>query len=551
MTIPEEPANSGSASSAGRPRERRLWIRILGLSLPAWILAASLYLPFLTKAYAIDDPYFLLQSQQARRELLHPSNFTLCWFDSLHCAKAYRLAPGSALTAYLLIPVLAWTSAEPVIHLSQLLFLLAAVPATVSLALRLGNMDFEARCAGMLLVCFPPVLAMTNTVMPDVVVMALGVIGVDRFLAWLDKGKLSNAAAAALPLGLAPFGRMHAIGLIGVAALLGFLHSRAHAGQRISAIRAALPLALAAALFAGLTFLTRESGALPALPPEFNLGLGNVESNARAFLVDFFVCFPLAVFWLIHMRRRAAALLLLAAASFGILSWGGLPRGGAVTWTLAVLSLACFSHLFWLSARDRSPRLALLAWLLVPCFALPYIHLPPKYVMIGAPAAAIVAVGLLRNESTAIRRFLSTAAIASCAIVSILVLQADRRFAEPPRQAAAELVAPSVQRGQRVWFAGHWGIYWYAAQAGATVVEPGVKEPVPGDLLLTEQFENRDPILDRYPRRELIATRVFSWSGGRIMSHRYHAGLYSNRLGLLPWSYGAGEVDRFELWRID
>ena len=80
---------------------------------------------------------------------------------------------------------------------------------------------------------------------------------------------------------------------------------------------------------------------------------------------------------------------------------------------------------------------------------------------------------------------------------------------------------------------------------------PGVSEPVSGDLLLTEHFEYPDPILERYPRRQLIASRAFAWNGGRIMSARYHAGLYSNGWGPLPWSYGTGEVDRFELWRID
>jgi hypothetical protein len=522
------------------------------LSAPAIALASLLYLPFLNKAYTIDDPYFLLEAQQTKREPLRPLNFNLCWFDSLHCAPAYALAPGAALMGYFLIPVMALSAAEPAVHAVQLFLLWIAVIFTASLALRMAATEFEARAAGILLVVFPPVLAMTDTAMPDVLVMTLGVIGIDRYLAWLADGGVSNAGAAGLALGLAPFGRMHALGLIGVAAVAACLHRGKDGRPRIWLARAALPLCFAVALFAGLTLLTRESGIAPGLPPDFNLGRKNIEPNARALLFDFLVCFPVAGFWLAHMRRRAMMLIPLSAAIFAAFYFGaGFFGWIAAVWALNAISIVCLLHLLWRGWQARSWPLMLFAWLLVPCLVLPYMHLPPKLVMIGAPAAAIASMGWLRMEPAQFRRWVFAVAASACAIVSILVLRADQRFAELPRQAAAELVAPAVQRGERVWFAGQWGIYWYALKSGAAVVVPNVSEPAPGDFLLTEQFEKRNSILDRYPRRHLVDTRIFAWAGGRVMSKRSHAGLYSNYWGPLPVSFGAGEVDRFELWRID
>jgi hypothetical protein len=266
---------------------------------------------------------------------------------------------------------------------------------------------------------------------------------------------------------------------------------------------------------------------------------------------NYLICFPITAFWLIQMRRYLAWLIPSVCVTFGILHFAaGLYRFDAAVWSLAGLSILCLAHLLWQDIRFRSLNPMLVLWFLVPCSVLPYLHLAPKHVMIAAPAAAIVAMRLLRQETAPFRRSVLAVAVAAFGIASLLILRADERFASLPRQATAELVTPQVKKGERVWFAGQWGVYWYALQAGATVVIPDVSEPASGDLLLTEQFHSPDPILDRYPMRQLISERVFSWDGGRVMSYRSHAGLYSNLAGPLPWSLGRGEVDRFQLWRI-
>jgi hypothetical protein len=516
--------------------------RVLRLGAPAMLGAAGLLLPFVNKAYSVDDPFFLLQAEQVGRDFFHPLNYTLCWFSSLSCGPVYAQAPGSALMGYALLPVLPFASAEWVVHVLQLVALMAGIVATVSIALRLGASEFEARCAGMLMVVFPPMLAMTNTAMPDVLSMTLGAIGIERFLAWLDGRGVAPAVCSALALGVAPFGRMHALALIAVAGWIAW--------QRGRLVRAAPILTGALAVFACLTLATREPGAAAGLPPASNISVRNVGQNARALLFGYVINFPVTLFWLIRRRRYLGWLSLAVAATFGVLFFGLRLYGqDAAVWAVGGLSVLCLTDLFLCLWRARS-CVPLHVWMLAPCVVLPYIHLPPKILMISAPAAAFVSIGLLRDESPALRRAAATALIAGCAIVSLLVLHTDRQFAKMSKDAAATLVAPAVTKGERVWFAGRWGIYWYAQKAGAKVVLPNADEPAPGDLLLTEQYEARDPILDRFPRRHLVATRVFAWTGGRVMSHRDRAGLYSNGWGPLPWSYGSGEVDRFELWRI-
>jgi hypothetical protein len=79
----------------------------------------------------------------------------------------------------------------------------------------------------------------------------------------------------------------------------------------------------------------------------------------------------------------------------------------------------------------------------------------------------------------------------------------------------------------------------------------GTSMPQPGDLLMAGQQDGGGPVLRLFPHKTLIARRIFAWTGGRTMSIPDKAGLYSNTWGVLPWSWGSGEVDRFQLWRIE
>jgi hypothetical protein len=529
---------------------------LLRLAAPAVLIACALFLPFIHKAYAIDDPYFLLQALQIKKQFFRPMNFTICWFQPVICGPANSQAPEAALMGYVLLPVIRFASTEAIIHILQFVLLSAGVVAAVSLARRLGAPPFEARAVGMLLVAFPPVLAMTNTVMPDVLAMSLGVIGLEGFQAWLESGKKSAGIRSAIALGFAPYARVHSLGLIAVAGMAAWLHwnrlrSRGQSLPHSRLFERALPLAIAAGIFAALTALTSERGAAAALPPAFNLDLGNVPRNSLALFWYYLVCFPVTAFWLVRVRRWGVWLALVVGVVFATLLLSGrFTPIHAARWTLATLSVLCILHLVWTGIRESSYEGMLGVWLLVPLVVTPYIHLAPKAAMICAPAAAIAGVGMLRRETAILRVRLLSGAIALFAVASLAILQADQRFANLPRQASAELVEPYVKSGERVWFTGQWGLYWYASQAGAHVVVPGKLEPAPGDLLITQTMEGLSLPLEVFQPREVIARRVFAWSGGRVMSQRAGAGLYSNYWGPLPWSLESGEVARFELWRI-
>src|SRR5207302_305910 len=114
---------------------------------------------------------------------------------------------------------------------------------------------------------------------------------------------------------------------------------------------------------------------------------------------------------------------------------------------------------FLQSFNTRDLRMIALAlWLLIPLAAVPYLHLPVKYLVACAPAAAL----LIGHQLQTVRW--RTTVLAGILAVSMvwgsMVLYADAQFAGMAREAAARLIAPHVAAGQRVWFASQWGFYW-------------------------------------------------------------------------------------------
>src|SRR6185503_5708784 len=96
-------------------------------------------------------------------------------------------------------------------------------------------------------------------------------------------------------------------------------------------------------------------------------------------------------------------------------------------------------------------------WLLLPLAPVPYLHLPIKYHLAAMPAAILLLLDLAKTVSSRIAFRAGVVMIAVGAIHSLLILQADYRFTDQARQAAAQWIPPRVARGERIWYSGQWG----------------------------------------------------------------------------------------------
>jgi len=93
---------------------------------PAMALAGLLLVPFLNTPFTIDDPIYLREAQQVPVDPLHPQAFDLVWNLDVK-RQASQILPGGIFVPYLLIPAAMSGCKEWVGHLTQLVFLLAAL----------------------------------------------------------------------------------------------------------------------------------------------------------------------------------------------------------------------------------------------------------------------------------------------------------------------------------------------------------------------------------------------------------------------------------------
>jgi hypothetical protein len=527
--------------------------RIIRLVLPGVLLALVCLVPFLNKAYTIDDPWFLLEARQILKTPLQPMSFGICWMQNETClVRAANLGAGTVqgLMGYLLVPVMLGGGAEWIAHLLQSLLACLAVLEMVRLALRLGFERVQAAAAGLLLTAVPPFLPMASTAMPDIAALTLGLSGIERLLAWKDEQRWHQAAIAGLALGLAPYARPHVALLMPLGAL--WLFNEFQVRKALAQLRRQAylwtPVLIAACILMAVNLLTRDRGPAHA-SANILVGSENLPRNLYAYFLYLSFPIPFTVVQLaIHWRRPS----LLVASAIPVLFMLFAPRSLAPpAWqtAAALYGLTALIQMIYHYVRLRD-RIGLLLslWLLIPVPAVIYVHLPIKYLVPVLPAIVLIIVRTISIAAKPPAFAAYGALILGCAGFSCVLLRADADFAEYGRRAAAELIAPHVAAGEKVWYGGEWGFYWYAQEAGARISKPGEPGPNPGELLAVGLMEGGDRTLKRFPNRELIDSRRYDSPHGRTVG--YGGSLYSNGFGYTPWVWNPETTNDYQLWRI-
>jgi len=521
------------------------WAQNARLAIPAFLWIAVVFTAFSDKAYTIDDPFFLAQANQVLKEPLNPSGFDIVWGPKL--GRASEVSPTGPGMAYILAPTAALGGAEWAAHLTVFAFLAAGVWSAVAMARRLGATANEARLVSLALVSIPTVLAMAGTAMPDVPAMTVGLVGLERTLAFRSSRRTAQGIAVAVALGSAILIRSHSVMLLPVAAIF-LVGAELRSGPRALDPRRLWPLGAAVLIAAGVAWITRDaqSGSMNFATSLDFLKARALPRHLALFFFHFVLALPFALAWsAMHFRRlslRAFMVVYLLLALFlATKSWWAVPIAafGAVT-------LFDAAREAW---RSGDPdRLALALWLFAALPVSIYVHLPAKYLVISAPAVALLVVLDARTQSQRFRRGVLAGWLVAGSVLGLLILQADARLAALGREAAARLVAPKVATGKTVWYAGSWGFHWYAESAGARPLGANPDGPQPGDYIVYSSFRSGALGEDHFGRQ--VDRIVDSGPCGRVMDASVGAGFYSDGYGYLPWSWGTGEVDQYELWMV-
>jgi 4-amino-4-deoxy-L-arabinose transferase-like glycosyltransferase len=524
---------------------------------PALVLAATVLLPFLGKAFTIDDTLFLKQAEHLLSDPLHPTAFEIVWSEVAAPLRMSAIMPSGPTMAYLLVPCVRLGGTEWVAHLTQLLLFGLAILATAGLALRLGLDRAGARAASLLLAATPAVLTMAATAMPDVPAMAFGVVGMERLLAWRDEHRWQQGVSAALAFALSALARPHLILLLGIAALAlpgDFLTRR---GWQETHRTAWLPLFAVPLLVVAAVSATRDPAASPiamAGAARLYSSLSRLPRNIVAFATHWSLVMPLALPWAV-LRWRALLrqpFLYIVTITVGLLFIsGGKSHLALLIAPAAGVGAGVLWDVIGEGWRRRDAiQIVLGLSLLIALPIVIYLHMPSKYLLASAPTASILIGRALAARSRMLSRAILGATVVAGVVLGLLMIRADAEFAGLGRRAANELIAPQVAAGRTVWFAGHWGFQWYAEKAGARCLTKTPPLPLRGDLAVSS-LNSYGYAINLFPKRKLLATLEDSTPGGRIMDKSLGSGFYSTGWGFLPWAWGDDVLDRFSLWQLE
>lgn len=522
---------------------------VLACAWPALLLAFACLLPFLNKAFLIDDPYFLAMAGQILKHPTHPMDFEVCWNIVDRCSRAYELTPGNVLMGYVLVPTVLAGSREWVAHATQLVFVCIAIVAMTSLVLRLGWSRRHAIAGALLLVAIPPFLPMASTAMPDVLAAATALVAIERLIAWRAERRWHQGLAAAIALGLAGIARAHLALMVplGAFVLVESVRPRQILLQVRRGFRLWIPVLAGGAVLAAIILATRERN-LGLDPPVLFSGKQNIPRNLLSYALYFSFPLPLVSVWIVSrwkIERERVVRALLTAIFVGAIA------PSKVGGFLAGFGFSVLVDLATETWEKRDPcGLWLMLWMLIPLPAVYYGHLPIKYLLPCMPAIILSCFRLAETISPRLARSGGVILIVGAAVYSFLILRSDAEFAEFGRSALTELVHPNTGMGETIWYCNDFSAYWYAPSNGAKRYVAGRSEAKPGDLLVVGiQEEGGRKTLANFPRRRLLRTVAHEYSFGRTMFDG--KGLYTNIYGNWLWGFSDSNDDRYELWKLE
>lgn len=532
------------------------------------VTVIACYLPFLDKAFHIDDPVYLRVAQEIVRDPANFHGFDINWYG--YFAPMYEVNKNPPLVSFYIAAaagLLGWS--EQGVHLAMLLPALAAILGTYFLARRLGADPLVASLATWLT---PVVLVSSTTVMSDVLMLSLWCWATLLWVRGLEEKRAGLLLAAGVLAGLCPLTKYFGLSLVPLLFVYAIFRER-RIGIWILALLIPMAMVGAYQLFVRSAYgwdpLMDVAGYALTLESKGRYGplekilVGLVFMGGCLLTTVFFA--PLL--WSRRVLLGGLAALLAAAAiipAMGQLGTFSLATEAGVRWGVA-FQIALFSlaglHVLVLAATDLYRRRDAGAFLLLLWVGGVWIFASftnwtttARAVLPAAPAAAILLSRRLSlRKAGGVAPLWPRAVLPLIAglIVSVAVARADYRLAATARTAAAELSARYATGSNHLFFEGGWGFQHYMERAGGTRTSWDGTRFAPGDILFVPgQGSNLFPP-PRNLTRLLEEVRYPATSWLSVMSRPDGAGFYASLFGPLPFVVGPTSPERYFVFAVE
>jgi 4-amino-4-deoxy-L-arabinose transferase-like glycosyltransferase len=544
----------------------------------AWLFVLTLLclLPFVGKAFHIDDTLFLWTAKHIVETPLNPYGFSVVWYDStMPLSEVMQNPPLAAYYAAAAGSVAGWS--EYALHLAFFLPVLAVVLSVYRLAAELTTSPLLAAAATLVA---PGFLVSSTSIMSDVPMLALWMIAIVLWRRGLDTGKPFYLAGSALLIAACALTKYYGACLLPLLLLYSLWKKK---GVGIWLLYLLIPVALLAgyqqwtsSLYGrGLLSDAAAYARQNQLTPEHPMSFWGASAVGLSFVGG---CTLPALIFIPWLWRRAFILGVCLAAALGATAtaWNWIRIGipfPAEQRGFLVLQLACFIaggiSVLALAVSDLWQRrdadsVFLAAWVLGTFVFAAYLN----WVLPLIPAATILIARRLdtrrgNHPLPASRKrdgldspprrppWALIAPLALSGLLSLWVAWGDMTLANSAREAAYLIHDRNAGQPGKILFFGHWGFQYYMQSLGAQPLGLDHLDTVTSDDLIVQPENNANvpPMPVRLERsREVLTLPDRCWMA--TMCSDRAAGFYTAFWGVVPFALGSVTDERYTLVRL-
>lgn len=514
------------------------------------LILIALLLPFLNKAFTIDDPLFIWSARHILTSPLDFYGFTANWYGTETAMASLMQNP--PLTAYYIAVVLQILGeSEVALHLAFALFSIAAVLGTYYLAREFSADGFTAA-----LICLatPAFLVSGTAVMSDTMMLSLWIWGILLWVRGVRKTDNVNLFMAAVLICLCAMTKYFGLSLVPLLLVYTIQRRRRLDCTLLYLFIPVLILCLYQWYTASLYGKGLVQDAIQFAGVSLNTDFLPNALRTSAFIGGGFITtlFFAPIFW----KRNALVMVILGSLIFALSlplwwRWTGLAANGRQPDWHLITHYALFTvagcHLLFLACTDLVKNrdevsLLLFLWIMgtVACAVFIYPMGCVRYLLPLAPAAGILVcrrIGNLQEKSVS-PRWRIFAPISIGILSALLVSLADYRWADSGRAFAATVAKEYGGKVRGIFFQGHWGFQYYMEKNGASPLDVTKTVLKPGDILLTPATST---LIHPVEPDAVTAVRKFSIAQNgfvSVMNAKRGTGFYVAALGPLPYALG-------------
>lgn len=539
--------------------------------LPEWTIPGLLtilcLIPFLPKAFHIDDPLYLWAAKQILKSPFDFYGFTVNWYG-------YQQPIAQVINHPPLVPYLIagagkfFGFGEIALHLFFLIPAAAAATGTYFLARKFCDQPLWAALMG---IATPVFLVSGTTVMVDMFMLAFWVWALNFWIRGITKNKAADLLIASVLMGFCALAKYFGIAVVGLAFIYALAKKRRWCPWVFF-------LCYPVILFVQTEWMTswRYGKGVFSAASDFALRYGWSSGKSLIQKLNIGLSFLGAGFFtglcllpFAAPKRIILTAILLTGMLMGLWIYSGdvsfqvfIKRTdpGIFLPQLALAMIAGVS-LVWLILQDvlknKGPESFVLAcWILGTLVFACFINwsITARTFLPMAPAVGIL---LARRLSACLHPHQRTQKnpvliipLLTSLIVSLAACAADTSWAGSARTAAKSIMEKyGGKPGRMVWFQGHWGFQYYMELEGARPVDIRWGHVPAGDLLIVPAHNTNThlPPEDRFELKETLEVNTLPWI--TVMHPIAGAGFYSEYAGPLPFAFGNLPPENFYVYK--